>query len=246
MQEAFLGEVNQATIRVLERNGYQVVIPSRQTCCGALQDHEGEHELTAELGKKNIDAFLQAGVDAVIVNAGGCAPVLKQYPALLRDCPDYAQRAETFRAMVRDISEFLIETGAEPPRGRVAARVTYSDSCHLRNEMGIVHQPRDLIRAIPGVEYVELSRPERCCGSAGIYNILQPQIANQILDEKLADIVSTGADTVVVTNPGCQLQIAAGVREAGLNVRVLHLVQLLDQAYAAEKAALDAKSHADP
>jgi glycolate oxidase iron-sulfur subunit len=234
MQEAFLGDVNQATIRVLERNGYEVLVPRQQTCCGALQLHEGEHELTVELAKRNIDAFLGAGVDAVIVNAGGCGPVLKSYPELLHDDPDYAARAQAFGSRVRDVSEFLVENGAEPPQGRLALRATYSDSCHLRNEQGIIYQPRQLIRSIPGLEYVELPRPERCCGSAGIYNVLHPQIADQVLDEKLSEIAATGAEVVVVTNPGCQMQIAAGVRKAGLDVRVLHLIQLLDEAYAAE------------
>jgi glycolate oxidase iron-sulfur subunit len=203
MQEAFLGDVNQATVRVLERNGYEVVIPQGQTCCGALHKHEGEERQTVELAKKNIDAFLRADVEAIIVNAGGCGPVLTAYPELLHDDPHYAERAQVFGSRLHDVGEFLVEKGVEAPRGRLAVRATYSDSCHLRNEQGVIHQPRELIRSIPGLELVELQRPERCCGSAGIYNIVHPEIADQVLDAKLADIA-------------------------------VHLVQLLDEAYAAE------------
>jgi len=235
VQEAFLANVNQATIRVLERNGYEVVIPLRQTCCGALQLHEGEHELTTELAKQNIDAFLEANVDAIVVNAGGCEPVLKEYPELLRNDADYAAQAGAFGARLRDVSEFLVEQGVDLPRGRLAVRATYADSCHLRNSQAVIHQPRYLIRSIPGLEYVELEHPDQCCGSAGIYNILHPEIAGQLLDAKVADIAATGADVVVIANPGCHMQIVSGLRRAGLGARVVHLVELLDEAYAAER-----------
>jgi glycolate oxidase iron-sulfur subunit len=235
IQEAFLGDVNQAAIRVLERNGYEVVIPPQQTCCGALQFHQGERALTIDLAKKNIDAFLEADVDAVVVSAGGCGPMLKAYPELLTDDPNYTDRAQAFRARLRDVCEFLVESRIEPPRSPLSVRATYSDSCHLRNQQGVIYQPRELVRSIPGLEYVELQHPDRCCGSAGIYNILQPDIATQLLDEKLADIAATAAQVVVVTNPGCHLQISAGIQRAGLDVRVVHLVQLLDEAYATER-----------
>ncbi len=232
IQEAFLGRVNQATVRVLEHNGYEVVIPRNQTCCGGLHTHRGERELAAELAKQNIAAFIEADVEAIVVNAGGCGAALEEYPELLNGSD--RQQAEEFRDCLRDVSEFLMERGVALPEGRLPIRATYADSCHLRNIQGIVQPPRDLIRSIPCLEYRELDHPDQCCGSAGIYNILQPDISRQLLEAKVTDIAATGADVVVVANPGCHMQIASGIRQAGLDIRVLHLVELLDEAYAAE------------
>jgi glycolate oxidase iron-sulfur subunit len=234
VQEAFLGQVNQATVRVLEHNGYEVVIPPGQTCCAALHIHDEEWALAADLARKNIDAFLDADVEAIVVNAGGCGAALKEYPRLF-DRGEYAVRARVFQDRLRDVSEFLVERGVETPQGHLDVRATYADSCHLRNVQGVVQQPRDLLRSIPGLDYVELDHPEHCCGSAGIYNIVHPEISQRLLEAKIADIADTEADVVVVTNPGCQMQIASGVRGANLDVRVLHLVELLDEAYAAEE-----------
>ena len=242
LQDAFLGDVNQATIRVLQRNGYEVHFPQAQTCCGAAQLHVGELDLALKLARQNVDAFDFGEYTAVINNAGGCGAVLKEYADLLKDDPVYSERAKHFVAGVQDISEFLASHLNRPPRGTVTARVTYSDSCHLRNAQQVVKQPRDLIRQIPGVQLVEMAAPDRCCGSAGVYNIVQPELADEILDERMADIASTGADTIVTTNTGCHLQLIYGVRRAKLKARVIHLVELLDESYRNEDERTEEKS----
>lgn len=234
VQEAFLAQVNDATVRVLQRNGYEVVTPQLQTCCGAAQAHTGDVELARELARRNIDAFFALECDAVVCNAGGCGVSLKQYPELLRDDPDYGARAEAFAACVQDVSEFLAANLREPPRGALPERATYVDSCHLRHGQKVVRQPRELLRSVPGLELVELKQPDRCCGSAGVYNIAQPDAADAILQSKLDDIAATGAEIVVVSNTGCHMQLIAGVRDAGLPARVLHVVEVLDLAYRAE------------
>jgi glycolate oxidase iron-sulfur subunit len=233
IQDAFLAQVNAATIRVLQRNGYTVHIPVGQTCCGAAQLHVGEHEMALDLARRNIDAFDVDRYDAIINNAGGCGAILKDYANLLENDPAYGERARRFVSKVKDISEFLVGHLHVPPTGTVKARATYSDSCHLRNVQGVVVQPRDLLRQIPGVELVELTQPDRCCGSAGVYNIVQVQTAEAVLETKMADIAASGADTIVVSNAGCQLQLVSGVRRAGLRARVVHVVELLDESYAA-------------
>lgn len=234
IQEAFLGQVNDATVRVLQRNGYEVLIPRGQTCCGAAHVHNGEEELARQLARQNIDALLALEVDAIISNAGGCGATLKSYADLLRDDSDYQTRVAAFVAKVRDISEFLAERAVEPPRATLPARATYVDSCHLRNVQKVVQQPRALLRSIPGLELVELRQPERCCGSAGVYNLVHPELAEPILDAKMADIKATGAEIVVVSNTGCHMQILAGVRRSGLPARVMHVVEVLDEAYRRE------------
>jgi len=243
VQDAFLAGVNAATIRVLQRNGYQVHVPARQTCCGAAQLHLGEEALARDLARQNIDAFEPSsahgggqagGYDAIISNAGGCGAVLKEYARLLQDDPVYAEKARRFSAKLKDIGEFLAEHLNVPPRGKVDVRATYVDSCHLRNVQKVIRQPRELLRAIPGLELVELKQPDRCCGSAGVYNILQAETANALLDAKMADIAAIGVNTIVTTNTGCHLQLLNGVRRKGLNARVVHLVELLDQSYAGE------------
>ena len=233
VQDAFFGEVNTATVRVLQRNGYEVHFPKEQTCCSAAQLHVGEEELFLGLARKNIDSFSGENYVAIINNAGGCGSTLKEYDHLLRNDPVYAEKAREFSTQVKDINEFLVENLHVPPKGTIKARVTYSDSCHLRHVQKVITQPRDLLHQIPGIELVELNKPDRCCGSAGVYNLVQEETANKILDEKMADIASTGADTIVTTNTGCHLQLINGVRRLRLNMRVVHLVELLDQSYEA-------------
>jgi glycolate oxidase iron-sulfur subunit len=236
VQEAFLAQVNQATIRVLQANGYTVHFPAAQTCCGAAQLHLGEAELARQLARQNIDAFLQADAAdgpfvAIINNAGGCGASLKEYAHLLEEDPLYAAKARRFSALVKDISEFLVDHLNVLPSGEVRARVTYADSCHLRHAQKVVDQPRRLLRTIPGIELVELKKPDLCCGSAGVYNLVQTQAANAILDSKMSDIAATGAEIIVTTNTGCQMQLHYGVHKAHLPARVAHLVELLDQSY---------------
>jgi len=230
--------VNDATVRVLQRNGCEVVVPRGQTCCGALNIHNGERECAKAMARRNIEAFLTAGVDAVIINAAGCGVASKEYQILFRDDdPAYAVRAEQYSRLCRDASEFLSDLGLVGTLGEVRARVTYQDPCHLVHGQGIRRQPRDLLRKIPGVELVEMDGADRCCGSAGIYNIVQPGYSRQILDEKMAAVAETGAAMLVAPNPGCMLQLSAGVRAHDLPMEVHHLVDLLDRAYAAADAA---------
>ena len=235
IQEAFLAEVNEATIRVLQRNGYEVHFPKGQTCCGAAQMHVGEMGQARELAKKNIDVFLAGEYEAIINNAGGCGATLKdEYFHLFEDDPAYLAKAQRLSAQIKDISEFLATHLNVPPTGEVGAKVTYSDSCHLRHAQKIVKQPRDLLKSIPGIQLIELKAPDRCCGSAGVYNIVQSETADAVLDLKMADIATTGAEIVVTTNTGCHMQLIAGVRRAGLKAEVRHVVELLDRSYAAD------------
>jgi glycolate oxidase iron-sulfur subunit len=230
IQEAFLAQVNESTIRVLQRNGFEVHFPQGQTCCGAAQLHIGEESLARALARKNIDAFDRS--DVVINNAGGCGATLKdEYTHLFHDDPVYAEKARTLSAKVVDVNEFLAENLHEQPTGVVPLKVTYSDSCHLRHAQKVVRQPRALLKLIPGLELVELRQPDRCCGSAGVYNIVHSETADQVLDAKMADIAATGASVIVASNTGCHMQLVAGARRAGLNAKVMHVVELLDMSY---------------
>jgi glycolate oxidase iron-sulfur subunit len=252
VQDAFLSHTNQATARVLQRNGYQVHYPPDQACCGAAQLHLGEENLARELARRNIDAFLGGEYEAVIVNAGGCGATLKEYGHLLAEDPVYADRARRFAALVQDANQFVAAHLNRPPRGRVEARVTYSDSCHLRHGQKVVKQPRELLRRIPGLELAELNAPDRCCGSAGVYNIVQNETAEKILQAKMTDIAgalglengaaleTNQARVIVSSNAGCHMQLIHGARAAGLDVPVQHVMDLLDAAYAAEEAELEA------
>ncbi len=232
IQEGFLSPVNRATQRVLARNRYEVMAPAGQTCCGAAHLHLGDLEKARQLARQNIDAFLgQAGYQAVICNAGGCGLALKEYPHLLAEDRAYAERAKSFSGLVKDVNEFLVEQPLVPPSGALRARATYADSCHLRHGQKVVDAPRALLKQIPGLELVELKSPEQCCGSAGVYNIAHPEAAGEVLRAKLDDIAASGAEIVVTSNPGCQLQLIAGVRQAGLKARVMHVVEALDLAY---------------
>lgn len=232
IQEAFLAQVNEATIRVLQRNGFEVHFPAGQTCCGAAQLHIGEETLARDLARKNIDAFLADEYEAIINNAGGCGATLKdEYVDLFHDDPAYAGKARALAAKVKDISEFLAENLNERPTGVVNVKATYSDSCHLRHAQKVVKQPRTLLKLIPGLELVELRLPDRCCGSAGVYNIVHSETADEVLATKMADIAAIGAEVIVTTNTGCHMQLIAGVRKAGLNAKVMHLVELLDMSY---------------
>ncbi len=232
VQDAFLAGVNRATVRVLQRNGYEVHFPQGQTCCNAAALHSGDADFAQRLARRNIDAFAGDEWLAIINNAGGCGAALKGYDHLLAADPRYAERARAFVAKVKDISEFLADHLHNPPTGHVQARVTYVDSCHLRHGQKVNKQPRALLRAIPGVQLVEVAQPDMCCGSAGIYNLVQPEMANQVLDNKLADVRATGAGIIATANTGCYMQMVYGVKRGGINARVLHVVELLERSYA--------------
>ncbi|MCI0421891.1 MAG: (Fe-S)-binding protein [Acidobacteria bacterium] len=231
MNEIF-GDVNQATIRVLQQNGCDVVVPEEQVCCGALHCHAGIMDTARDLAKKNIVAFEQAEIDAVISNASGCGAKLKEYGMLLAGDREFAERAVYFSQKVKDIASFLDALPSLAKPGELRLRVAYDDPCHLLHAMKVSRPPRNVLRGIPGLELVELSTPEQCCGSAGIYNITNYELSMRILRRKIDDIRGTGADVVATGNPGCMLQIAHGLRQAGLDqMKVMHPVELLDQAY---------------
>ncbi|HYW86620.1 MAG TPA: heterodisulfide reductase-related iron-sulfur binding cluster [Chloroflexota bacterium] len=227
----FFSDTNAATVRVLAANGCAVHSPPRQGCCGALQMHTGDRSVARDLARKNIDAFSPLQLDAIIINAAGCGSTLKEYGRLLADDPAYAERAADFAARVKDVSEFLASIDLVPPTRAVPMKVTYQDACHLVHGQGIRNQPRQLLRAIPGLELVEMSDSDVCCGSAGIYNLTHPDVSVQLLDQKMAHIAATGAQTVVAPNPGCSMQLAYGARRKGMPLQQLHVVDLLDKAY---------------
>ncbi|HEX2910241.1 MAG TPA: (Fe-S)-binding protein [Chloroflexia bacterium] len=231
IQDELFRGVNADTVSVLARNGCEVVIPQHQKCCGALHAHVGERELARQLARTNIDAFEATGSDYYIVNASGCGATLKDYAHLLHDDPAYQERAERFVAKMRDLAEFLVEVGFEAPTGRIDARVTYQDACHMRHGQKIYNQPRELLLSIPGLELVEMKDSDWCCGSAGIYNVVQPVMSNEILGWKTENIKNTKAEIVIASNPGCAIQIAYGMKEAGKPVEVLHLAEILERSY---------------
>jgi len=231
VQRFFFAGVNSATARVLSENGYEVVVPSHQGCCGSLLVHEGEREQAKALARRTIDIFEQAQVDFVAVNAAGCGSVMKEYWELLHTDPAYAQRAEAFSKRVRDVSELLAPIPLNGRLGTLKCTVTYHDACHLAHGQKVRQQPRTILKAIPGLHLVELKDSDFCCGSAGVYNLLHPELGQQFLDRKIDRIKETGAEVVVSGNPGCSLQIEKGLKERGLHIRVVHPVELLDWSY---------------
>lgn len=236
-QDLLFSAINRDTVEVLAENGCEVVTPPAQHCCGSLHAHNGELGLAAELARRNIEQFPPGEFDAIISNAGGCGSHLKHYGRLLADDARYRDRAREWDRKVRDVHEWLVEIGARPPRPPAAAPrlVTFHESCHLSHGQRVVKQPRQILSLIPNLKLVELPEASWCCGSAGIYNLTQPEMARRLLERKLAHIRSTGADIVANGNAGCLWQLMLGVRQAGLPVRVAHPVSLLAEAYRAEK-----------
>lgn len=235
VQDLAYAEVNADTIYVLQQNGCAVVVPAAQECCGSLHAHNGEVEMARRLARINIDAFDPESLDAIVTNAGGCGSHMRHYDHLLADDPTYAARARAWSAKVRDIHEFLVEIGFRVPTGAaVARRVTYHESCHLNHGQKVSAAPRQVLRAVPGLELVELREADWCCGSAGIYNITQPEMAMRLLDRKMGHVRATGAQVVASGNTGCSIQLEYGARRAGLALKVEHPVSLLAAAYRAE------------
>ncbi len=240
MSTAF-AETDRATARVLAANGCEVHLPSGQGCCGALTIHAGELDRARVLARRTIAAFerLEATtpIDTILVNAAGCGATLKEYGHLLREDQEFAGRAQAFSAKVKDVTEFLgnlEQRGAFNTRlGPLKLTVTYQEACHLAHAQRITSQPRRLLRAIPGVRVVEMDESALCCGSAGIYNITQPEMSQRLLARKMRHALATETDVIVSTNPGCILQLQAGVRAAGAQMQVAHLVDVLDAAYVA-------------
>jgi glycolate dehydrogenase iron-sulfur subunit len=232
VQRAAFGETNAATARVLARNGIEVLVPEAQTCCGALHVHAGERDSGRELAKRNIAGLEPIGADAIVVNAAGCGANLKEYGWLLKDDPEWAVRAERFAAKVKDATEILGDLGLTATPGRIDATVAYDEPCHLVHGQKISAQPKALLAAIPGLRVVPLAEAEWCCGSAGIYNVTQPELSRQLLHRKMEHVRAATPDLLVTANPGCLMQLAAGVRASGMRTEVLHLIDLLDRAYA--------------
>jgi glycolate dehydrogenase iron-sulfur subunit len=223
-------ELNRATIRVLTKNGFEVHVPEKQSCCGALQLHAGHLELARKQARRNIAAMLDPETDAIITNAAGCGSTLKEYAALLQGDRIYADRAQQFTAKVRDINEYLAEVGMREPKRKLNMRVTYQDSCHLAHAQGIRGAPRQLLRQI-GAEVVESPRADSCCGSAGVYNVAQNEISMKVLDEKMSYVASVEPEIIATANVGCMLQFRVGIKRQQMNVRVAHVVELLDEVY---------------
>lgn len=227
----FFGDTNAATLRVLAANEIEVHTPSAQVCCGALHMHTGDRETARNLARKNVDAFEALDLDFIVVNAAGCGSTLKEYGHLLSDDPAYADRARAFAVRVKDVTEVLSAIPLRPPTHAVNMRITYQDPCHLAHGQGIRAQPRDILRQIPGLELVEMKESDTCCGSAGIYNVTHPDLSQRILGGKMDNVVATNPQAVVAPNPGCAMQLAFGARQRGLDVEVLHVVDLLDRSY---------------
>jgi glycolate oxidase iron-sulfur subunit len=223
--------LNEATVRVLQRNGSEVALPPGQGCCGALHVHAGLREPARKLARRNIDAFLDGGYDAIITNAAGCGSTLKEYGELLEHDPRYAARARQFASQVKDVNEFLAGIGLNRELGTVNITATYQDSCHLAHGQRVRLPPRQLLEAVPGLKFKELPLSDLCCGSAGVYNVQHPEMSMALLEKKMQMAATTGADTIVTANPGCMLQLRAGAELFGRNQRVMHVVEVLDEAY---------------
>ncbi|HEU5194658.1 MAG TPA: heterodisulfide reductase-related iron-sulfur binding cluster [Methylomirabilota bacterium] len=230
VQSVVFAEHNRATARVLARNGCEVLAPEGQGCCGALNAHGGDHARAVEMAKRTIETFEASGAEVVIVNTSGCGAHMKAYGALLANDPGWAERGARFARTVQDLAEFLAREPLRGPLTPVPMTVTYHDPCHVVHGQKIRRQPRDLLAQIPGLRVVELPESDWCCGSAGIYNLTQPEMADRLLRRKVRHVVGTKAEAVVTANPGCILQIQAGLRAEGRDVPVLHLVEILDRA----------------
>jgi glycolate oxidase iron-sulfur subunit len=229
VQQVFFQHVNQATARVLAAEGCEVIIPQAQECCGALMLHSGLDEQAAALARRMIATFEKAKVETIVINAAGCGSTMKEYGHLLRDDPAWAARAADFSAKCKDISEILCELPARSPRHALPMRVAYHDACHLRHAQAIHAEPRRLLATIPGLEVAEIEESTLCCGSAGVYNLLHPEPANQLGDRKVENLLATKAEAVISANPGCLLQLMSGLRRRGLDAMpAYHMVELLD------------------
>ena len=231
VMEGLLSETNRATERALVMNGYALVDAPGQRCCGALHAHAGDLDTARALARTNIAAFERADSEYVCVNAAGCGAMMKEYSHLLADDPTWTDRATRFSARVRDVSELLSAAGPVVG-GPLDETVTYDAPCHLLHAQRIADPPLAVLRAIPGVQLVPLAGAEHCCGAAGIYNLIEPDTSNAVLASKLRNIAATGAELVATGNPGCMMQIGAGLRRAGIDARVVHPVVLLDRSYA--------------
>jgi glycolate oxidase iron-sulfur subunit len=237
VQSVFMGQVNAATARVLAAEGCEVLVPPGQGCCGAMLMDLGQESEALDMARKFIDLFEPLKVDTVVMNAAGCGATLKDYGYLLRDDPAYSARALAFSAKCKDVSEVLAELPPRARRSPMTMRVGFHDPCHLQHAQGLREQPRAALRTIPGLELLELPEAALCCGSAGIYDLVQPDTAHELGQRKVENIVATPAQVVATGNPGCQLQIGALLNEKGSPLRVMHYIELLDASISAAKSS---------
>ena len=231
VQRLFFSPVNEATVRVLTANGCEVVIPKSQGCCAALPEHQGQTEQASALARQMIDSFADTNVDVVIINAAGCGHTLKEYGHILEDDPEYREKAKEFAAKVRDVQEFLATVGLTAKLSPLADQpltLVYQDACHLLHGQKISVQPRQILRQIPGVKLREPIDAALCCGSAGVYNMLQPEVAEELGQQKVQNLLNTGADLIASANPGCTLQISKHLRSQGKQISIVHPMELLD------------------
>jgi len=229
VQQVFFSHVNAATVRVLAAEGCDVIIPPNQPCCGALMLHSGLNEQGIALAKRLIETFEDVDADAIVINSAGCGSTVKEYGILLRDDPVWARCASAFAAKCKDVSEILADLAPRKTRQELKLRVAYHDACHLQHAQRIYEQPRKLLSEIPGLEIAEIPESSLCCGSAGVYNLLQPDAANQLGDRKVENLMTTNVDAVVSANPGCLLQLMNGLRRRGMKaIPTFHMVELID------------------
>jgi len=231
VQSVLFPEINSATVRVLSQNGCEVIIPKNQGCCGALSLHSGRLSEARDFARSNIDVFEKYDVDAVIVNSAGCGSTMKEYGELLNNNPSYDERAEKVTKKTKDVMEFLADIGLQGELKELKLRVTYQDACHIAHAQRIKEHPRKIIKHIPGIEFVELPESDLCCGSAGIYNLIEPDMAEKLLERKISKLKETGVQVLVAGNPGCLLQIGMGIKRHGLSIKTAHPIELLDWAY---------------
>ncbi len=229
VQSAFFPEINKATVDALTAGGCDVLVPRNQGCCGALSLHSGRIEEGREFAKNLVDVFSELDFDVLVVNSAGCGSTVKDYADILGEDPDYSEKARKLSEKTLDVMEFLAETEIGEKLGKLDMKVTYQDACHVVHGQGVSSAPRELLRSIPGLELVEPARPDSCCGSAGIYNIVQPEMSQNILSEKICDIKQTASDCVAVANPGCMIQISKGLADSDSKVAVAHPVEILSR-----------------
>ena len=234
IQDEMFHGTNRRTALTLAMNGYDVVVPEARVCCGALASHAGEARTAERLAARTMDAFNELNLDAVVVNAAGCGSNMKEYELQLRHDARRRDAGQAFSRTVKDASQFLVDGGVRPPHRRIALRVTYQDPCHLVHGQKIHQQPRQLLKTIPGLELVEMKESDWCCGSAGVYNLTHPGIAEEALSWKVQHIVESGAQLVASANPGCILQISMGLQRAGHDIPVVHILDLLGWSYGDE------------
>jgi glycolate oxidase iron-sulfur subunit len=231
VMSVMFGETNAASVRLLNQVGCEVVTPSNQSCCGALYAHSGQLELARDCARRNIEAFEKQNLDAIIINAAGCGSTLKEYDQLLHDDPEWAERGKKFSAKVKDLTEWLAPEMASFKLQTSNSTVTYHDACHLAHAQRITKPPREIVKAVAGKNFVDLPESDVCCGSAGTYNLTEPEMAERLQNRKIENILKTGAQIVVTSNPGCLLQIQAGLKKAGAHhVQAIHIADFLDQA----------------